>query len=202
VQTHLRAALSSTIILRYSSFDTFIGQYVLPFIYNVLLLPLYTNKEHLWRHKAVVCKDTNGDIIHPISSILTIFQTGFDLGSIALFKEIGRAAYQNPIPQEWQLRGFGSTLYRNIQPRAEKHAEAVALEHDAWEVRNCPVCGAKTLLVYGETETEGEDPLAPEKIWHFTTTVECTCCSFSIDHGLKNLQEYGIAEDDYWWVKE
>ena len=187
-----------TVILRYASFDMFIGQCVLPFVCNVLTLPFYADRKHLWDHKPMACQYTDGNNVNPLNSIFSIFQSGYDLGAVALFKEMGRAAYQNPLPRSEQLRGFGSSQYKHIQPRAEKHAEAVALEHDAWDLRPCPVCGAKTLLIYGDTETEGDDPMEPEKVWHFTNEAECTCCSFNINRQLKNLREYGIEEDDYW----
>jgi len=189
-------------ILRYDALDQFIGQYILPFVIGITNLPFYSTKNYLWRYKKLACKRKDGAIVDPLNSIFEVFSKGYDPKEVALYKEMGRAAYRNPLPQASQLKGFGSSTYRQIRPQAEKRAQSLALEYEAWDIRKCPVCDIKTLLLYGEIEVEGDDPLSPEKIYHFTNAAECTCCGFSIDKSIKNLKEYNIDEDDYWLPRE
>lgn len=189
-----------TTILRYGDFDQLIGVHVLPFVYHVLRLSSYNDaKKSLWEHKPIHARFLDGSQIDPLAAILSVFQSGYDIQTVALFKEMGRAAYHNPLPLPHQLKGFGSSQYKHIQPDKEKQAEALVKEHEASEVRTCPVCGAKTLLVYEGSEYEDfDEETGPEHEWQFTYAVECVCCTFHIDHNFKNLSEYGIDVEDYW----
>ena len=79
-------------ILRYPALDNLVGEYVLPFVENVVALPEYSGLQGLWKYKNLRCG------IDPIEFIKKEFRNGkYELGKIAYLKELGRAAYENPL---------------------------------------------------------------------------------------------------------
>lgn len=184
-----------TYILRYQALDVFVVKYVLPFVVSVIALPQYENKDRLWIHKKLSCN------INPITALLdSRLNANYDLGRVAFFKEMLRASYQNPlipVPE----KGFGRSSIIEHNTKTRQHTEELAKARyslgDVHSIRKCPVCGVQALLLYITTEMEG-DALEPERIWSSTSSVECLCCSFAIGNELKNPQEYGVNQDDYW----
>jgi len=82
-------------LLFYTRFDEFIGKYILPIIKLTLNLPDYRTVR-TWKHKTIASG------IDPITSIIEEFQTSNlpSLGKLALLKEMGRAAYNNPLVEK------------------------------------------------------------------------------------------------------
>ena len=95
-----------TFVLRYPSMDKFIGKHILPVIQQITGLPEFSSHSNLWRHKALQCD------IEPIKELITENKvTAPDFRKIALLKEVGRAAYSNPI----QDHSFSLHLNQEIE---------------------------------------------------------------------------------------
>ncbi len=186
-----------TYVLRYIALDRFITGCILPFVFDVMNLPNYVHKVSLWKYKTLSCG------IDPLVDLVTDARSGsYNLGKAAFLKELARAAYHNPIlfvPET----GFGrsSLLQENarVQHQAEQAAKAAISNGNAYDIRICPVCGLHSLVLYSDTEIEG-DPSEPNLIWSHTYAGECLCCSFSVNKSLQNPRNYGLDHDDYWFV--
>lgn len=182
-------------ILRYPALDELIGKFILPLVENVISLQEYTGLERFWKYRDLHCG------IDPFEEIIREFRrTQYDLGKVAFLKELGRAAYENPIVNDPHLEYFNKQYRR----RAKRAASAELGEPNISDVRRCPVCGVDSLVVYDDVETEGEDPLTGTYIraFRYTWQVKCLCCTFEINHHLKNPSEYGFQIDDYWRGEE
>lgn len=182
-------------ILRYPALDKLVGEYVLPFVENVVTLPEYSGLQGLWKYENLKCG------IDPIEFIKKEFRNGkYDLGKIAYLKELGRAAYENPLLGKPMLE----PLDREHQHRAERIATTENDFSSEAGVRNCPVCGVKSLIVYEDLETNGQAPLERThgKAWRYAWQVKCMCCTFEINHHLKNASAYGFPIEDYWHAEE
>lgn len=79
--------------LSYTKLDEFIGKFVLPIVETTTQLSKYKKVSALWKYKSTECG------IDPIKSICLEYQANQPacVGKIALLKEIGRAAYSNPL---------------------------------------------------------------------------------------------------------
>jgi len=79
--------------LYYTKLDEFIGKYILPIVDVTTRLSQYSTVCFLWKYKHTECG------IDPIESIRLEYQSNQspNIGKIAFFKEIGRAAYNNPL---------------------------------------------------------------------------------------------------------
>jgi hypothetical protein len=192
---HLRNRLwhRGVFILHYNALDEFVGSLVLPFVLNITALPAFSGVENLWKYRKPQCG------VDPIEGIIAEVRSNrFDLGKVALLKEIGRAAYRSPLhPDKGGLLDFLNQEHQHHAERiakAERNAEGVA------DVRQCPVCGVESLIVYENIELEGRRPEdgSYEEAWRYTYRVECMCCTFEINHHLKNPSQYGLPIGDYW----
>jgi hypothetical protein len=179
-------------ILRYPALDRLVGEYVLPFVAEVTGLPEYANLSHFWKYKDLTCA------IDPIDVIIESCKNAkLDLEKIALLKELGRAAYANPL---YNNDPIGKFLNEANQHRAQHLAEGELNTGGGADLKNCPVCGLKSLVVYDDTVYEDDDPEVgmPNRGWRYTYKVECMCCSFEINDHLKNPSHYGLAVQDFW----
>lgn len=179
-------------ILRYPALDALVGRYILPFVQVVLQLPAYSRMEKLWQYRILACG------VDPINSIIQVCRddSSFDIKHLAFLKEMGRAAYENPYyPEE-----FGMDLNDEIRKRIERGARSELPDANISDVLNCPVCGTKSLIVFNDIETEGEnmEQGTYEKAWRYTWQVECRCCSFLVNNYLDNPSLYGLPLPDYW----
>lgn len=79
--------------LFYTKLDEFVGKYMLPLIDITTQLAQYTHLRALWKYKHTECG------IDPIESLCLEYKKKepVRVGKIALLKEIGRAAYNNPL---------------------------------------------------------------------------------------------------------
>lgn len=180
-----------TFILRYPALDEFVGKYMLPFVDKVVTLPEYSSSQQFWKHKDLTCG------IDPMGSIINEFKSrNFNLGKVAFLKELGRAAYANPL----RYGKYAAWIDGEYRRRAERVAEAEMHEPNTSHVRSCPVCGLKSLVVYDDVETEGGDPLKGtyDKAWRYTWQVKCMCCTFELNHHLDNASVYNLPIEDYW----
>jgi hypothetical protein len=188
-------------ILRYPALDIFIGKYILPFAAEVLKLPAFSSHDNMWKYN----KLHSG--IDPIDEIIKeSANTNPDIGKLALLKELGKSAYENPLTQsrhvDEKLRRMLASFDKKIVRRAERIANLEASQEYS-TITVCPVCGVKSLLVYDETDYEhGENCEEIVSAWRYTYMVKCECCSFNLEGGIKNASEYGLNKLEDYWVAE
>lgn len=178
-------------VLRYPALDRFVGQFVLPFVLKVLSLPEYAGREWFWKYRRLHCG------YDPLTEIARICASDpFDLTHVALLKELGRAAYENPLTPD----GPSDFFDKRFKRRFESAARLEEIEAEVSEVKACPVCGLQTLVVYDESTDPDEDGNGER--WLYTWQVECRCCSFTVDNHLKNPGDYGLAAIPDFWKAE
>lgn len=189
-----------TFILRYTALDELVGGYILPFVQKALKLPIYSGSRFEWRYKALNCR------VDPITKIVKeIANTPPNTRKIALLKELGRAAYENPLLHGPLRKQKRVRILDGIEQDAEKLTKAKIGEPDAVDVKVCPVCGVKALIVYG---TIRSDIVLIEKKEHivreefYTYAVKCLCCSFEIEDELGDDCFIGLPIKSYWRMEE
>lgn len=183
-----------TFILRYPALDQLVGKFILPFVCKVLELDSYTGRERIWKYKPLSCA------VDPLQSIIQSFQSEeYRIKKIAILKELGRAAYINPLDHTPFIKYFNDLVIKKAERIA--YAEEKEYIEGAIGTKECPVCGIHSLNVYEDTIVEG-DPCDVQEAWRFTSEVKCTCCTFEINHHLDNPSIYGLPLEDYWIVNE
>ncbi|MFC5602441.1 hypothetical protein [Sporosarcina koreensis] len=175
-------------VLRYKSLDLFIGRYIFPILEQLMCLEGYDEIESWWKGRK------NRLNIDPIKEIIKEnreINPSFD--KIAFLKEFGRANYNNPL-------GYGFGIFENdIKDQAKRIAEGA---HGV-VIHNCPVCGVDSLVGYEDTEVDYEEDGEVVDAWRFIYQVKCHCCHFEMRNlGMRNLEEYGYDEPDYWQVEK
>jgi hypothetical protein len=119
-----------------------------------------------------------------------------DLRKIAFLKELARAAYNNPLYKEvtkgnTAIRSGLNDLFQAANMKMKKkyhsfarHESGIGLFVDkrVKEIRDCPVCGTKSLLLYedneeDEVEYDEEGVPYPKSFVYFVSEVKCLCCS-------------------------
>jgi hypothetical protein len=171
--------------------------HMLPFVSKVTALPEYSDLTNFWKYKNLSCETD------PIELIINTCSTGtFDFKKVAMLKELGRAAYANPLYDEALTKDFGLEFDREYRRRAIHVAEGEVASGDGSDVRNCPVCGLKSLVVYDETEFDALETTGFSRALRYTYQVKCMCCTFEINYHLDNPSKYGLKIDDYWQSKE
>lgn len=206
--SNLRNRLShrGSFVLRYPALDELVGAYLLPFVMEITALDEFSGQERTWRQRELQCE------VDPISEIVESASNGYNLRKVAFLKELGRAAYLNPLmntgkaTSEGFSKGFSRGFYQIFdQERVSRARNAAASEvgnGSVIDIKDCPVCGVHSLLVYDEIATAGEEivdgQLKYDKAWRYTWQVECVCCTFQIDNHLGNASEYELPIEDYW----
>jgi hypothetical protein len=133
---------SGTFIIRYGALDRLFVSYVLPFVEKVVALERFSGLDDIWKYRPLACG------IDPISALATESTSSPDLGRIALFKELARAAYENP------LRGGAWAGFLDDHYRGPAIAAAVGeeLRSNVASIKDCPVCGSHTLVLYDDID--------------------------------------------------
>jgi hypothetical protein len=182
-------------ILRYPALDHLVGEHILPFVSKVIALPEYADLTYYWTYQKLACG------IDPIGEIISACHGGkFDLKKVALLKELGRAAYENPL-----FTGPFAEQFNKDYHRRAKHLAESEVEHGGGaDLKICPVCGIKSLVVYDDTYYEDEDHESGtfNRGWRFTWQVQCMCCTFEITDHLENPSKYGLAMEDFWQAEK
>ena len=185
----------SLFFLRYHDLDLFMGQHILPLVKEIMALTNYSKQR--WKHKPLYCKKD------PIDEIIRICNLKRPSLKIGLLKEMGRAAYKNPLivfnnntHSSW-WHAFNSDKIKECEARVEGICKNIF----PFSIYKCPVCGLKTLIKYeffdwvdGEDADGNEyqiDVTRPDKLY-------CENCSFYIKDNIKNLSLIGIKEKKFW----
>jgi hypothetical protein len=185
-----------TFILRYPALDEYIGKYILPFVNDIFMIPRYSRLSDLWKYHDLHCA------IDPITEIINSLQNNtYNIGKMAFLKELGRAAYANPIHGRGLFKHFDESIKIGAKRIAQGEAKGSGVER----IGICPVCGVESLVIYNETYTnaddlaEGEVLEEPYKVWRYTWQVKCMCCTFEIYcNDIDNPGAYGLPIEDYW----
>lgn len=182
-------------VMDYSAFDLVVSAYIIPFLAKFLYLPQFQNQANQrissettppWKYKKLACG------IDPLEEIVKIGRDREDARKkIALLKEFGRAAYQNPLAvpgSDLAVFGIGDSIARCRAAQLAKHelSNPNPRAYDgANEILECPVCGLHSFVRYNDGD--GND-----------TEVICTCCTFNVNRSLGNARDYGLQIDDFW----
>ncbi len=181
-------------VLSYAELDDLIVHKILPLIAKIEKLPIFRLNSRLWRYKPLHCN------IDPISELVERANNSWE--KIALLKELGRAAYENPmrptVEPESPSRLMSSNTFQNRQfsKIAKAKAEAYVETHNS-PYTTCPVCGNDTMNVFYDNN-EICDPQKPDEIIGFESypySTECQCCSLELSpeiwakstHGYKGI---------------
>ncbi|WP_421329645.1 hypothetical protein [Aeromonas veronii] len=189
-------------VLRYQSLDKFICGYVLPLLNDFLQLNEFKGNDCLWKYKALDCK------LDPITELVAAYSSKtFDIKKVAFIKELGRAAYSNPLwnrsaSTKKTIDGFSKFFDRKHIDRAMRISKAEASQ-DFASVLSCPVCGVKSLVLYTETDVEYGNEEEEYSGYAYTDRVVCECCQLTLYSGFDNAIKYGFSNiDDFWHYTE
>jgi hypothetical protein len=165
-----------TYVLHYDALDCLFGRDVLPLMFE--LVQIY--KDGLvsyWRPPALHCG------IDPFEEIKRVYsdctQSDMDARRVAIYKELARAAYRNPLAPLKADLPASSLVNRKIRADNNQLVRPAQTEcefHQPDRVIPCPVCGAKTLMKFS-SETDGPDGTVSV----FTSEIRCALCSLELD---------------------
>lgn len=180
-------------IVTYSSLDDLFVTHVLPLVKDLMSTDVMRDLDYFWKYAQPACG------IDPITEIVAVapkIETGRVDRSILIFlKEIGRAAYINPLrtASTDADRQIVEYVNRPFKRRAEKLTESEECEPGVRDVKLCPVCGSNTLLRYDECNDFDEDP------YWYIHSVWCATCEFQLSNDISNPREYGYGSiPDFW----
>jgi len=184
--------------LDYPTLDVFIGEHILPFVAEVISHKEYKSKEHIWKYRPLECG------ADPFKEIINHFQSeNYNLKKLCYLKELGRAAYSTERPfalMKDNPTGFTKIFTKRKITRAERIAEAEA-KRNFHDVEACPVCGAKSLIIYDQTEIEHDLDDEPIDSYNYVYSIKCELCSLSLDSELGNASEFNLHKiKDYFSV--
>ncbi len=178
-----------TFVLRYRALDEFVGAHVLPFVRRAVALPEYAMQGAFWRHKPLRCG------VDPVEAIAADWAAGaYDVKKVALLKELGRAAYENPACDDPHFDAVTTQEHARVEHRAR-----VEIEHlDGADVRECPVCGLNSFVLYEDSEQEVDAAGNPCPGARFPYMLRCSGCTLEVDAHFQNPAAYGLAVPDFW----
>lgn len=193
-------------VLKYTALDEFVGRYLLPYVVDTLNHPLFKGEEINWKYKSLACG------LDPIEEIIKHFASEtYDVGKVALFKELGRSAYENKLPLVTKMKKRSKEAKRLIfytmfgserKARAERIAKSEAAQ-DYNYVTECPTCGAKSLIVHEETDYDYDEQTdEPVNYRRYTHQVHCEGCTFTLEDAVKNASAYGIPGIKDFFIAE
>ncbi|MEW5124569.1 hypothetical protein AB1Y57_19455 [Citrobacter freundii] len=185
-------------VLRYEALDELVCRFILPLVSEFLSLNVFYGNEINWKYKDLHCN------VDPISELSNMnFNTAFELDKVAFLKEMGRAAYNNPL-YETVLKRTGrqnfSSLFDNASiQKAEDVANHELQKHHA-ELKACPVCGVNSLILYPESDCEYNNDNEVSNVITYIWKITCECCGFSLHNEFKNAKDYVFNNIEDFWV--
>lgn len=184
-------------ILRYPALDELVCRFILPLVNDFLSLDLFKGNEIFWKYKDLDCR------LDPINELInTSNSAGIQLDKIAFVKELGRAAYNNPIHgsvlKKLNRNGFTAIFDRASIHKAEGVANQECSTHGA-SLETCPVCGVKSLVLYPESHYEYDENDDISEVINYIWQINCECCGFSLHSEFENPSHYGFNNiPDFW----
>jgi len=176
-------------IIRYKALDYLFGKYILPFVQKTVSLPEYSNNNY-WKFGNLDSE------IDPINEIVDSFNSRkYELYKLALLKELGRAAYVNPI-KHYSI--FFKSLHQSEIRKYEGFAKSAIATDYAYETQKCPVCGINSLVLYTDT-VDNEDELG-NILSHieYIYSLKCFCCSFELNNDIEQIEKMNLNIQNYF----
>ena len=174
-------------ILNYQALDDLCVGYVFPLIKEVLALPKYGN-EYIWRYSVV---DSNIDLIQLLIDCNT--KKEYRYAKIDVLKEIGRAAYENPLCQtKWHYH-INKSIIKSVESQAQYHFEQGGVTN----IKSCPVCGTKSLVLYNDWVDLVTKDKKEEQV-EIIYKIKCSCCSFELRTQPKDFDKMGLPFENFW----
>lgn len=186
--------------LLYHNFDLFVCEKILPLVKQITGLARYVSDSD-WKYKSLSC---GSDVIN--SLITEAQKTNPDYEKIALLKEMGRAAYCNPLTViekkvGWISKSLETHLNREKIDYAHAKSEAVRNTFFYTDVFKCPVCGQETLIKHEMIDwydVEDENGKEYPESYYIPQKIKCEMCSFEVMPNIKDLTLCGISEPNFW----
>lgn len=185
-------------ILKPEALDSLVAKFFLPFMNKLISLEPYSNYESHWKYIA----PASG--LDPIDEIcIEAGQGKITSNKFKFFKELGRAAYFNPlhvIPERGVKKGFFPKPVENFLNG--KIFDELASQCSS-AVFTCPVCDVKGISQMYDYDTEYEgrwDEIKVNKSW--VSDVVCNFCSFHITRDIGNPKDIGVQEIQDEWFTE
>lgn len=185
-------------ILKQEALDSLVGKYFLPFMSELTSVEPYSEYKPHWKYIALASG------LDPIDEIFKEAKQGtVSSKKFSFFKELGRAAYFNPlhvIPESRVNKGFSAKPVEDFLN--QKIVDELALKCSN-AVFTCPVCDVKGIsqMYDFDTEYEGEwDEIKVNKSW--VSDVVCNFCSFHITCDIGNPKDIGVMDIQEEWFPE
>lgn len=177
-------------VIKYKSLDLFIGRYIFPIMQEVINLHEYSSLKRFWEYREI---ESN---IEPISEIIEeCKKNNPSLDKLAFLKELGRAAYENPLTSPFKF--FRDEIIERSRRIALNELPHQSSENDY--IEQCPVCGTTSLIKYEDSDGDQNEYGEYTSYWTWVYNIKCYCCTFELYFsGMENPKEYGYSLPDYW----
>ncbi|PKP17869.1 MAG: hypothetical protein CVU05_14725, partial [Bacteroidetes bacterium HGW-Bacteroidetes-21] len=177
------------------AYDYLISQRIIPIVFQII----EADSKKLEGYKPYYFKTKTGiNIIEEINNLKidykdfssndpqkNFFNNYLKLGHL---KELGRASMKNNYWDRKNLSYFESN-YKNPIGRYERFAQAEKVSNYYYNLKNCPCCGEKTLLVYKEAFFNIIENKDDNIKW-----VKCYCCDYFIKDNVDDPLELRLSE--------
>ena len=188
-----RIAHKGIYILYYEELDKLFGNFVLPFIDNVLNIES-KNKEFFFK------KTRTG--LTPYNEIIECFKSEkykYDIKTIGVLKEIARAIYEDKITPYLIFGSYYDDKIKNTE------ANSVFIKEKSFgdkEIETCPVCGLKTLLLEWEFfGDQDEDGNYIGDCGYSVCEIKCINCTFQLKDPVRNVKIKDLDLTKYFKIK-
>ncbi len=192
----------------YRTYDFFVGYKILPLVSKIVDTLKHSRKRRLWAYKKVYSD------LDPMDEIYKEFKKqgrNADYEKVALLKEIGRAAYHNPLflneyedcdGKKYHLhRRVVQMINRDIMNEYGAKTKNYKIMFPYLKLLRCPVCGQKMLVKFmdagDENVIDGDGNVFCEMV-EVLDKYECQVCSFRINPNIKSLSINTINGKEIW----
>lgn len=183
-----RIAHRGAFVLSYKALDELFGKKVLPFLEDMRNYDKSTKFDYGFNLQT--------QSLNPFEEIKKEFKkTDPNRIKIYVLKMIGYAAFNNRIAPS-DASSLERSFYQHTIDEVEEHAQHICEQYpEVKEIKECPVCGCKTLQLITETDgcQNGEGDIVQENFW--IDAIECEQCGFYL-HGSEFIEssQNGIPE--------
>lgn len=192
----------------YRTYDFFVGYKILPLVSKIVDTLKHSRKRRLWAYKKVYSD------LDPMDEIYKEFKKqgrNADYEKVALLKEIGRAAYHNPLflneyedcdgKKNHLHRRVVQMINRDIMNEYGAKTKNYKIMFPYLKLLRCPVCGQKMLVKFmdagDENVIDGDGNVFCEMV-EVLDKYECQVCSFRINPNIKSLSINTINGKEIW----
>lgn len=192
----------------YRTNDFFVGYKILPLVSKIVDTLKHSRKRRLWAYKKVYSD------LDPMDEIYKEFKKqgrNADYEKVALLKEIGRAAYHNPLflneyedcdGKKYHLhRRVVQMTNRDMMSEYGAKTKNYKIMFPYLKLLRCPVCGQKMLVKFmdagDENVIDGDGNVFCEMV-EVLDKYECQVCSFRINPNIKSLSINTINGKEIW----